>query len=292
MTCPDLPEARTAELEVRARATLLTSEIAAKAAISCTGELVVVRVEADDDSVALQLRVRPATLREEVLRALDRALADLRARKTPAAEADGSLGAPSTTGQSATTPAQAEKPKAPDVLAPADATPSASEDEPPSRRELELGAQLMGESWGKQAALGGGVDAAVGFDSGWWCGIRVGAFRPLGVEDVSVIEGHALAEAAFTANALAGLRFGVGAGPSLLFASPGSGFSARGGTWKSAVRLEAQLSRPFRWGRVQLAPWLGLRFFTAERGVRVAQQTPVLLGGVQPQLGLALSLGD
>ena len=149
----------------------------------------------------------------------------------------------------------------------------------------------MGEAWGKYVAVGGGVGAALRIGA-WSCGIRAGAFHPAGFREFTVLEGHALVEAAFTATSVAGLRFGVGAGPSLLLVSPSSGLSAQGATVKSAVRLEAQLSRPFRFGRVELAPWLGLRFFTAERGVRVAQQTRLIVGGVLPQVGLALSFGE
>lgn len=101
-----------------------------------------------------------------------------------------------------------------------------------------------------------------------------------------------MAEVAFTANALAGLRFGVGAGPSLLFVSPRSGSFATGEAVKSAVRLEAQLGRAFRFGQVELTPWVGLRVFPAERGVRVAQQTRLRVGGGLPQVGLSLSLSE
>ena len=86
VACPELPGA--AELEARARATLLTSEVAATASISCAGDSVVIRVEAGDDGVTVNLRVRATTLREQVLRALDRALADLRARVTPDAQVE------------------------------------------------------------------------------------------------------------------------------------------------------------------------------------------------------------
>jgi hypothetical protein len=290
VSCPDLPEARTAELEARARATLLTSELAATAAISCSGDAVLIRVEAGDDVVTLKLRVGAATLREEVLRALDRALADLRARLPSDTQVEGTAGAPS--GPSAASEAQPapEKTDAPPPVREV-APPEASRAEASSERALQVTAHLMGESWGKRGAIGGGLGA--GLSSGSiWCGVRVGAFHPLGLDEFAVLEGHAMAEVALTARAVAGLRFGIGAGPSLLFVSPSSGFSAAGATLKSAVRFEAQLSRPFRFGRVELAPWLGLRFFTADRGVRVAQHTRLVLGGVLPQVGLALSLGE
>jgi hypothetical protein len=139
-------------------------------------------------------------------------------------------------------------------------------------------------------ALGGGLRAAVRFDSTWSCGIRAGALYPLTLREATVIEAHAMLEAAVTAHGLAGLRFGVGAGPSLLFGSPDSGFVAPGPTLKSALRIEAQIARPFRWHRAELTPWVGVRTFTAQRGVRVAEQARLVVGGIQPQLGLALSL--
>jgi hypothetical protein len=86
------------------------------------------------------------------------------------------------------------------------------------------------------------------------------------------------------------LRFAIGAGPSLLFASPESGFVAPGATLKSALRIEAQIARPFRWHWAELTPWVGARTFTDERGVRVAERARLVVGGVQPQFGLALSL--
>lgn len=252
----------------------------------------VVRVEAGDAGVTLKLRVGAATLREEVLRALDRALAELRARTKPEAPGEGVASATSgptgPTGPSAPEPEPA-KPDAPPPV-PVATPPETPRAEAASTRELAVGAQLMGESWGKHQAIGGGLGAGLSFDSSWWLGVRVGAVHPLGLSEVAILEGHALVEAAFTARALAGFRFGVGAGPSLLFVSPQSGFSATGATLKSAARFETRLSRPFRFGRVELAPWIGLRFFSAERGVRVAQHPRVDLSGALPQAGLALSL--
>jgi hypothetical protein len=288
VACPELPEARTAELEARARATLLTSEVAAKASISCAGDAVVIRVEAGDDGVTINLRVRAATLREEVLRALDRALADLRARMTPDAQVEAPPSGGSTGAESTETVVEPSTHAAPPPSTPATAAPAPSSVQAPSERGMELGADLIGESWGTHAALGGGIEAGLNL-SPWRFGIRAGAFYPLGLGQLTAFEGHSLAEVAFTANALAGLRFGVGAGPSLLFVAPSSGLAASGGTSKSAVRVEAQLSRPFRFSRLSVAPWLGLRFFSAERGVRVAAQPRLVLGGVQPQLGVTFS---
>ena len=290
VTCPELPEARTAELEARARATLLTSELAATAAITCSGDAVLIRVEAGDDVVTLKLRAGAGTLREEVLRALDRALADLRARVSPDPQVEEAASAASGPTYASGAPPAPVKTEAPPPV-PEVIPPGVSRAETSSERQLEVTAHLMGESWRKLGAIGGGLGAGLRFGS-TRCGVRVGALHPLGLNEFAVVEGHAMAEVALTARALAGLRFGVGAGPSLLFVSPSSGFSAPGATFKSAVRFEAQLSRPFRLGRVELAPWLGVRFFTAERGVRVAQHTRLVLGGVLPQVGLALSLGE
>jgi hypothetical protein len=286
VVCPDLPEARTAELEARARATLLTSDLSATVAISCIGEQVVVQVDASDDSVTLKLRVLAATLREEVLRALDRALADLGARVTPEGQTAGAAPAPSSVADSGVSELghdAAETPPAPPTDQP---TPTAEL----RMSEAELGVHAIGESWGNRPAIGGGLRAAMRFDSTWSCGIRAGALYPVGLREATAIEAHAMLEAAVTAPGLAGLRFGVGAGPSLLFASPESGFVAPGATRKSALRIEAQIARPFRWHRAELTPWVGARAFTAERGIRVAEQPRLVVGGIQPQFGLALSL--
>jgi hypothetical protein len=286
VVCPDLPEARAAELEARARATLLTSDLSATVTISCVGERVAVQVDVGDDSVTLTLRVAAATLREEVLRALDRALADLSARVTP----EGQTAAPAPAPSSVTGPAEsqlnpdaAETPSPPPTLQP---TP------PTARRmsETEIGAHVMGESWGDGPALGGGLRGAVRFDSTWSCAIRAGALYAVGLREATVVEAHAMLEAAVTANSLAGLRFAVGAGPSLLFASPKAGFVAQGATPKSALRIEAQIARPFRWHRAELTPWVGARTFNAERGLRVTERARLVVGGVHPQFGLALSL--
>jgi hypothetical protein len=252
---------------------------------------VVIRVEAGDESVTLKVRVGAETLREEVLRALDRALADLRARAIPEVGVEGAASAPSgpaVPSEVPPEPAKTVEPPPASVATP----PEATRAEVASGRGLEVGAYLMGESWSKLGALGGGLGAGSSLTSTWWCGVRVGAFQPLGLHGFAVVEGHALVEVAFTARDLAGLRFGVGAGPSLLFVSPSAALSATGATLKNAVRFEAQLSRPFRFGRFELGPWLGVRFFSAERGVRVAQRTRLVLGGVLPQAGLALTLGE
>ncbi len=291
VTCPGLPEAAAAELEARARATLLTSDLSATVAISCVGERVELQVDTGADSVTLKLRVLTATLREEVLRALDRALADLGARVTPEAQtvappapntATGA-GVGAGAGASALGPAAAETPPSPSSHQPGPSVP-------PAASETEVGAHVFGESWGDRLALGGGLRAAAHFDSTWTFGIRAGALHPLRLGEASVIEAHAVLEAAVTARSLAGLRFGVSAGPSLLIASPASGFVATGATVKSALRIEAQIGRPFRWHRAELTPWVGARAFTAERGVRVAEQARLSIGGVAPQAGLALSL--
>jgi hypothetical protein len=292
VACPGLPQAKAAELEARARATLLTSDLSATVAISCVDEGVVVQVHADDDSVTLKLRVLEATLREEVLRALDRALADLGARvapegqtapPAPVANTVTGSGVPQPGPDAAVGRGAAETPRPPRTHEPA---PSAQI----PTTGTEVGALVLGESWRDGTALGGGLRAALRFDSTWSCGIRAGALYPVGLREATVVEAHAMLEAALTAPGLAGLRFTLGAGPSLLFASPESGFVARRATVKSALRIEAQIGRPFRWHRAELTPWVGARAFTAERGVRVAEQARLVLGSVQPQFGLALSL--
>ncbi|MDF3068320.1 MAG: hypothetical protein K0R38_3921 [Polyangiaceae bacterium] len=286
LACPDLLPEKTAELEARARATLLTSDLSATVTITCMAERVAVQVDAGDDSVTLKLRLAATTLREDVLRALDRALAELSARVTPEDQAAASAPAPSTgtgSGVSQLEPVAAET-----------QSPSPARQPTPAARlpasELEVGAQVIGESWGKKPALGGGLRAAVRFDSTWSCGVRAGAFHPLGLREATALEAHAVLDVAVTARSLAGLRFTLGAGPSLLLASPEAGFVGPGAPLKSALRVEAQIGRPFRWHWVELTPWVGARAFTAERGVRVAEQSRLVLGGVQPQFGLALSL--
>jgi hypothetical protein len=292
VVCPDLPQAKAAELEARARATLLTSDLSATVAISCAGEQVVVQVDAGDGSVTLKLRVLEATLREEVLRALDRALADLSARLAPDDQTSTPAPAPTSATESgvpqpgrgtADKPDTAETPPPPPTREPASPAQLTT-------TETEVGALVVGESWHDGIALGGGLRAAVDFDSTWPCGLRAGALYPVGLGEATVVEAHALLEAALTARGLAGLRFTLGAGPSLLFASPDSGYVAPRETVKNAVRIEAQIGRPFRWHRAELTPWIGARAFTAERGVRVAEQARLVLGGVEPQFGLALSL--
>lgn len=293
VACPDLAEATSAELEARARATLLTSDLAATVAISCVGEgAVVVQVAAGGDSVTLQLRVVAATLREEVLRALDRALADLGARVTTASraavESSTSSAAPTTASAPGGSQPEREASEAEEPSAPAPGRDSSSA--PGRGTELELGVSFIGEKWGSEPALGGGLRAALHFDSTWSCGVRAGALHPLTFGEATVIEAHALLEATVTAHGLAGLRFGLGAGPSLLFVSPASGLVAPGSTMKSALRIEAQIARPFRWHRAELTPWVGARTFSAERGVRVTQTARLVVGGIEPQAGLALSL--
>jgi len=285
VVCPDLAEATAAELEARARATLLTSDLPANVAISCVGEgVVVVQVDAGGDSVSLKLRVAAATLREEVLRALDRALADLAARATP----EGPTATPAPVPGTVTGPSESQV--GPDAAETPPPTHQPAPPDQPQASEIEVGALFVGERWGKMPALGGGLRAAVRFDSTWSCAIRAGALYPLTLGEATVIETHAMLEAAVTARGLAGLRFAIGAGPSLLFASPESGFVAPGATLKSALRIEAQIGRPFRWHTAELTPWVGARIFTAERGVRVAEQARLVVGGVQPQVGLSLSL--
>jgi len=287
--CSDLTAEQSSELEARARATLLTAELEATVVISCAAGSAEIRVVAGDESVVLKSAISPSTWREQLLDLLDQALTELRARRAPQtsrpdAEAHEIVPAQTTPPR----PVEAAWPPSPAAPPAPRARPIAR----PERRfqpETEVGLRAATELWGAHFALGAGVGGARRVASRWWSGLRVGFFYVSLPNTFSVREGHAIADATFEPRAFAGLRLSLGAGPSVLVVTPRSDLLAKDGTVRIAVRVEAQLSRPFRWGQFQLAPWLGLRLFSAERGVRVSKSSQLAIGGVLPQVGLALA---
>lgn len=291
--CPELDLEPAAELESRARATLLTSPLATGARIICEGGGARVIVTSAESSAEVKAEGQ-LPLREEVLKALDEALAQLNRANagTSASETPSDVSAAPPPSASSPTPPAAS---APSVDVPRMEPRAAEPARPPapSQRWLgrggELGVRAMAELWKDRLAMGGGASAAVNVAPALWCGLRAGAYGPLGVAEFGAVEVHAEIEGSWEIEALAGLRGSLAFGPSVLRISPPSDLSAKASTVRTAIRFEAQLSRPFRFDWLELSPWLGLRVFSAERGVRVSAEERLVLGSVLPSLGIAVA---
>ena len=293
--CPDLTSEQAAELEARAQATLLTSDVQAQATILCHERGAEVRVEAGDDRIAVQAQAAPAALRDEVQRSLDQALYELRARRA--------LGS----GDDATAPPDAAAAAAalPPAAAPPEAAPAVPAPPTPARRPLprrpvptpealisEASATLLAEIWSDRAALGGGIRAALAQPSGVELGLRAGALHPIGLGSFNANEAHLVVEGTLEPRFAAGLRVSLGIGASLLLVTPDPALSAANGTTRAALRAEAQVGRAFRWGWFQLLPSVGVHLFSEERGVRIDGREQLTLAGVGPRLSLALGYRD
>lgn len=293
--CPGLESELVAELEARGRASLLTSPLAATARIICEADGAKVIVTTPESRAEVETG-GAEPLREAVLRALDDALGELGRTLAPTNVEPAGSAVPATPQSDsprvvAPVPAASAEARRPAVLPAAPPAPSSSR----ARRfwsGSELGVRAMVELWKDRLAIGGGAGAAINVAPAAWVGLRAGGYRPLGVSEFGALEVHAQVEGSWDMRSLAGLRSSLAIGPSVLRIAPPPDFSAAPSTVRTAIRVEAQLSRPFRFDWIQLSPWLGVRFFSGERGVRVSTERRLVLGSVLPQIGIVLSYRD
>lgn len=287
--CPDLTSEQQGELEARARAELLISDVAVLVELVCRAGRGEARLLTGPEPVVVPFTTSPATVRDDALRSLDEALRLWRARGVTVRRAE--LPAPRPT-PAPTSPAVVRPERVvADVPPPVSPTPALPPNPPPSKPvSSEVGPAFVAETWGERLAIGGQLETAWRLHPALWLGLRAGAFRPLRPPDgFDVLEAHLLALAIAELPGGRGLRLGVAVGPSNLLVTPGSGLSARTDTTPKAVRIEARVSRPFRWGWFELVPFVGARVFTSDRGVRIGRAEKVSLSGIDPALGLSLT---
>jgi len=287
--CPELTAEQTAEVESRARASLLTADLNAAASILCRDGAAQVRVEAAGGAAMAQVEITAEGFRDELLRALDEALRQLfRARSEKPVE----IGAAPEPPLPGTQPGSAQMP--PERPAPVTEPPPATPPQPqaaPAFDEAEIAA--LGERWPGRWALGAAV--SVTRTRGWMSlGLRIGVARPVTQRaEFGATEVAGTLEFTATPRPLGGARLTLGVGPSVLLIAPRADLIVRsGGTAKSALFAEAELSRPFTIGRMSLIPGLGVRVFADDRGVNVGANHIEVLSGAVPYLLIGAAYRD
>lgn len=284
--CLLLDAERSAEVEARVRATLLTAPLPdARVTISCTTATAEVEVEADTRNVRVAVSAEPPELQVRLLDAVDRALNELEQpeRVEPAV--------PAVPVGEARPPPPAALPPSP-APAPALAPASAPSTLPPSQREpavLDVAALGLVEAWSEGLTVGG--EAGLGYGSrALRVGVAIG-LTTLTPRDTAfrLREWNAALELAWQPSWAYGVRAGVGLGASLLAVAPRADLTPRHGTTTSAGFAELSATRPVwiakRWA---FTPRLGARFFLAKRRVNVNDAEALALGGVVPSFGLAV----
>lgn len=282
--CPDLGREPAAEIESRVRASLLSSDSAASVTVACQGDLAEVRVESELGTATVAVKTTREAFRDEVLRAVDEALQQLKARPT------GNSVPTANTSADTNTPAQPEsvarvRPEPAHLVPPP--APVAAVILPPPR--FEVSSSVLIESWPQRFALGASI-AAGRATPAFWYAAKIAWLQPTPVPpSFDASELSFAGELGVAPPALRGVRVALGAGPSFLFIAPRGALVSRADESITSFFLAAQLSRPFWFGQVGVVPALGARYLTSERGVRVETRERLSLRGLLPQFGLGVS---
>lgn len=164
------------------------------------------------------------------------------------------------------------------VSAPTHGQPSAGADSCAARgQESRARADVALRTWGSRAALGVevGLEQALGR---WSYAFLAGPALPLRQPSLSeVSEWTAATELGWHSSNSLGLRVSARAGLSLLNLNLDDGVASSSGTLKSAGFLDLDLSRPIWFGRLALAPGLGVRAYSAKRVLTIEGQPELQL---------------
>jgi hypothetical protein len=290
--CPQLSREQAAEIESRVRASLLTAEVSAAVVVTCESDGAEVRASTDQESVSRHVTAVPQALRDEVLRAVDELLEQLRHRPQALAE---SPPAPPTPADATATAVPAAPAPAPAAPAPSRAKPAPAT--PPvvaAAREsvsTEPFASVAGEAWPSRLAAGLFLGVRRG-SAALWYGVRAGAFQPFSADSAfGVTELSLAAQVELEPHFSRGVRLGLAGGPSWLWVSPRDPIVARSSGGKTALFFDAELSRPLWLGRFALVPAVGVRWFTAKRGVKLDGDERFELRGFVPRVAVGLAYG-
>lgn len=283
--CPELSREQAAEIESRVRASLLTAEVRAAIAVTCQSGEAEVRASTEQESASRRLKMTPE-LRDDVLRAVDELLDELGHHPAPTEappQAAASSSGPTNVAPTPPPPAPAEVPAPSRDSAPSAPPPLAS-----APVSTEPFASLAGEAWPDRLAAGLFLGVRRGRPLLRY-GVRGGAFRPLSSDSGFGITELSLAASLEVGPAFSrGLRLALAAGPSWLWVSPNEPITARTSGRTVALCFDAELSRPLWLGDFALVPALGVRWFTAERGVRLNGYDRFELRGFAPRVALSL----
>jgi len=292
ISCPDLTPEQTAEIESRIRASLLTTEVTAAVAVVCRSDNADVRVDRPPESVVVSARTSAASFRDDVLRAVEQALEELRQRQAAALPAAPSIDAaaaePEPEPPVAASPAAPLAPVAPRPRPPV-VSGSPAGAPPPARAWTELSAAFTAEAWDDRAALGGALGVAQSTPTLYY-GLQAAVLRPPSqASGFTVLEAHASAQLSLQPRFTAGVRLTLGLGPSVLFVEPRGNLTAKTSTARTSLFAAAHVSRAFWLGHWALVPDFGVRLFTGERGVSVDGRQQLVLGtfALQASAGVA-----
>lgn len=298
LSCLELDQEQAAEVEARVRASLLVSPVSAsRVALSCAPGLVSVTVYSGAEHVTQEVPIGGADTRDVLLGALERALGQLPAPKSPGSsptvvpDAEHAAVAPVTAERS---PEPLPSPSTPPLAAAAATSridshraPAFASDEHARAAELFLLGDV--ESWSGDLAIGGTLGMAYGAR-------RLAAtltFGALAAESPSqsfgATELHAALGFRYEPAWSLGVRAGASVGGSLLLVRPRSDVKPLGSTSVAAAGCELQLSRPFWFGSWSLVPAARLRLFADERRVTLDAEPRLLLGKLVPGAALGVS---
>lgn len=282
--CALLDAERSAEVEARVRATLLTARLPeARVTISCTTASAQVEVEAGARAARVTVDAQPPELQVRLLDAVDRALSELEQPEQAESVAP-------------VEPVHEPRPALPAALPPplsASPSPSstppplASPPVPPVPAVLEVAGLGRVEAWAEGLAVGGEVGSSYGAGA-LRAGVIMGVMT-LTPRDTAfgVREWNAALELDWQPWWAYGVRAGLGLGASVLAVAPRADLTPRHGTSTSAAVAELSCSRPVWIGKHwAIAPRLAGRFFGAKRRVNVNDAQALALGGVAPSFGL------
>ena len=282
--CPELELERVAEIESRARASLLLTAIDAKFRIRCEGSVAIVEASAGANFASVRAPISPATLVDDVLAGLDQALEQLRAPRPPQI---GSEPTPVPSSVAAVVPVPAPPARSPTEPGPV-GLPVAGGAPRRARPFTVVSAAAGLESWSSLAA-GGLVIAARRGRAPFWLGLSGSVFRPLSQDHPFDVTELSLTATLTVQPAFArGLCLTLQAGPSWLWTVPDPALAVQSHTLGAAFVGGAELSWPIWRGRTGVIPGFGVRSFATERGVRVDQIERFALGGLAPRIALAL----
>lgn len=288
LDCAQLTREQAAEVEARARATLLTSTVAVtRVLVSCAESEARVVVESGSAQATEQVPLLTPDIRTPLVDAVDRAIQVLASRARAAAALPPEPAPPA----SAEPPVQALVPTPAPAVKPraqaATVAPSPRAQGP--ARSLRASASALAEVWTNGGGLGGAL--AVGYGTRQLqLGVQITAITsPSSSDAFHASEYGAALGVGWVPGWARGFRGGLALGPSLLAVSPRSDLTPRGDTSVAAWFVELGLARPFWFGNWALTPELSARLFSGQREVTLDEQTQLIIPYFVPRLALTLA---
>ncbi|HEV8548031.1 MAG TPA: hypothetical protein VGQ57_03365 [Polyangiaceae bacterium] len=283
VSCDALTPDDAAQVEARVRATLLTAvDAKLSVRVDCAQGSASIRVVAGERTESLELALPAEKPHEALIAAVESLLETL--EQTNAGEpADSS-------------PRQAVASSAPPPARPAPAPSVPAESPSPATRappdseaaHWDVGAGALAELW--QGAIGYGARLVVERRRAPWS--LGGALGWLTTPELTELfrthELHALAFGAFEEGRYTGLRASLGAGASMLVIRPDAELVVQTPTTLALPFLNAELSRPVRFGHAWVFPAVALRIFPGRREVTVDAERRLVLPPFCPALFLGL----